>query len=120
MKLKNIKNFKAIKKILSKWGFSKQGLFQNTKGEWYLLSQISLILLHLIPTYPKAEILEFPINIIFIIIGLTISIKGLIITIKAFLDLGDNLTPLPYPMKESIFIKINSYQNTRHLVTYAK
>ena len=42
------------------------------------------------------------------------SIQGLIITLKAFLDLGDNLTPLPYPIKESILIKNNSYKNLRH------
>tara|TARA_Y100001968_G_scaffold286823_1_gene287810 strand:- start:90 stop:455 length:366 start_codon:yes stop_codon:yes gene_type:complete len=48
------------------------------------------------------------------IIGLSISAQGLIVAIKALIDLGDNLTPLPYPMNESRLIKINSYQNTRH------
>ena len=106
--------FQNTKTILSKWGFSKQGLFMNSKGEWYLFSQILLILLHLIPPYPKIENIAFSINIFLMIIGLAISIKGLIISIKAFIDLGDNLTPLPYPMNESILIKNNSYQNTRH------
>tara|TARA_B100000945_G_scaffold227367_1_gene183989 strand:- start:627 stop:1187 length:561 start_codon:yes stop_codon:yes gene_type:complete len=114
--MKLIKNrlFKNIKTILLRWGFSKQGLFMNSKGEWYLISQILLILLHLIPTYPKVENIAFHTNIFFIIIGLAISIQGLIISIQAFIDLGDNLTPLPYPMNESRLIKINSYQNTRH------
>ena len=100
--------------ILSKWGFSKQGLFNNCKGEWYLFSQILLILLHLIPPYPKIENIGFSINIFFIIIGSAISIQGLIIVIKAFIDLGDNLSPLPYPMNESSLIKNNSYKNNRH------
>ena len=114
MKLNKRNLFKEIKTLLSKWGFSKQGLFNNSKGEWYLFSQIFLILLHLIPPYPKIENIPILVNIILIIIGLSISIQGLIITIKAFIDLGDNLTPLPYPIKESILIKNNSYKNVRH------
>ena len=46
--------------------------------------------------------------------GIFISIKGLAIAFQAFMDLGDNLTPLPYPMKESILITNNSYNNSRH------
>ena len=49
-----------------------------------------------------------------IIIGIAISIQGLIIVIRAFIDLGNNLTPLPYPMNESSLTKNNSYQNVRH------
>ena len=114
MKQNKRKLFWEIKTILSRWGFSKHGLFQNTKGEWYLFSQIFLILLHLIPPYPKIENITSSINIIFIMIGLGISIQGLIIVIKAIIDLGDNLTPLPYPMSESCLIKNNSYKNNRH------
>ncbi len=106
--------FKNIKTILARWGFSKQGLIQNSKGEWYLFSQILLIFLHLTPQYPKIENIAFTINTVFIIIGLTISIQGLIISIKAFIDLGDNLTPLPYPMNDSNLVKNNSYKSTRH------
>ena len=114
MKRNRRKLFKDIKTILSRWGFSKQSLFQNTKGEWYLFSQMLLILLHLIPPYPKIQNILFPINIFFVIIGLAISIQGIIIVTKAFIDLGDNLTPLPYPMNESSLIKNNSYKNNRH------
>ena len=103
-----------IKTILVKWGFSKEGLFNNSKGEWYLFTQILLILLHLIPPYPKIENVGFSINTFCLIFGLIILIQGLIIVIKAFIDLGENLTPLPYPMNESILIKNNSYQNVRH------
>ena len=103
-----------FKYILSRWGFSKKGLFMNSKGEWYLFSQILLILLHLIPPYPKIENIPLSINIFFIVVGLTISIQGIIITIKAFIDLGDNLSPLPYPIEDSNLIKHKSYKNTRH------
>ena len=108
------RTYKAIKTVLSTWGFSKQGLFLNSKGEWYLFSQILVIFLHLIPPYPKIENMAFSINIFLMIIGLSTSIKGLIITIQAIIDLGENITPLPYPMNESILIKKDSYQNTRH------
>ena len=114
--MKQIKNISSehIKKILLKWGFSKRGLFRNSKGEWYLFSQLLVIFLHLLSPYPKAEYITFPINILFIIVGIVISINGLRVSLKAFIDLGDNLTPLPYPMKESILIRNNSYKNTRH------
>ena len=114
MKLNKSNLFKDIKTLLSKWGFSKQGLFNNSKGEWYLFSQIFLILLHLIPPNPKIEHVAFSIDAFCIILGLAISILGLFIIIKAFIDLGENLTPLPYPMNESSLIKSNSYQSVRH------
>ena len=114
MKLKKKKMFKNIKTIFSKWGFSKQGIFQNSKGEWYLFSQMILILLHLISPYPKIENIPFSLNIMSIIIGLSVSFQGLIIVIKAIKDLGDNLTPLPFPMDESNLIRNNSYKSSRH------
>ena len=106
--------FKNDKNILSKWGFSKQGIFNNSNGEWYFFSQIFLILLHLIPPYPKIKNIAFSINTLLMIFGLAISIIGLIIVIKAIIDLGENLTPLPYPMKETSLIKNNSYKYVRH------
>tara|TARA_B100000965_G_scaffold233960_1_gene195961 strand:+ start:3464 stop:3991 length:528 start_codon:yes stop_codon:yes gene_type:complete len=103
-----------MKKILTKWGFSKRGIFVNSKGEWYLFAQILLIFLHLLPKYPKSDYILFPINILLIIIGIIISFQGLIIVIIALIELGDNLTPLPYPMEDSILIKTNSYNKSRH------
>ncbi len=114
MRLNKRNQFKNLKIVLSRWGFSKQGLLNNSKGEWYFFSQILLILLHFIPPYPKIEHTQVAINTFFIIIGLSISIKGLIIVIKAFIDLGENLTPLTCPMNESILIKNNSYKIVRH------
>ena len=103
-----------ITNILLKWGFSKRGFFKNSKGEWYLLSQLLLISLHLLPSHPKVEYIIFPIDLFIIVTGIIISINGLRISLKAFIDLGDNLTPLAYPMKESILIRNNSYKNSRH------
>ena len=106
--------FESIKKVLLKWGFTKKGLFRNSRGEWYLFSQLFLIFLHLLSPYPNDKYITFPINLFFIISGIVISINGLIISLNAFIDLGDNLTPLPYPMKESILIINNSYKVSRH------
>tara|TARA_Y100001968_G_C19373875_1_gene726549 strand:+ start:637 stop:1203 length:567 start_codon:yes stop_codon:yes gene_type:complete len=106
--------FENTKKILFKWGFTKKGLKTNEKGEWYLTIQLILIFLHLLPPWPKLELISYPINIFFISLGLLISLKGIAITYRAFVDLGENLTPLPYPMKESILVKNKSYQYSRH------
>ena len=105
---------KDIKTLLSKWGFTKKGIFNNSKGEWYLFSQIFLILLHLIPPYPKINHIAFSINTFCIILGSVISILGLFTIIRALIDLGENLTPLPYPMNDSSLIKNKSYQHVRH------
>ncbi len=105
---------KGIKTILSKWGFTKKGLFLNSKGEWYLFPQLLLILLHFIPPFPKIEHIPFQLNTLHITIGLIILFQGLRIAVQAFIDLGDNLTPLPYPMNDSNFVNNNSYKNTRH------
>ena len=59
-----------IKRILSKWGFSKKGLSRNTKGEWYLSAQLIIVILHLLPSCPKIEYIIFPLNIIFMIAGI--------------------------------------------------
>ena len=104
----------TIRKKLSKWGFTKKGLLTNAKGEWYLLSQLILIILHFLPYWPKTEYLIYQVNISIIVFGIVISIKGLIIVLKALLDLGENLSPLPYPMEESILIKKHSYKYSRH------
>ena len=114
MKPNKSKLMKDFKNLMSKWGFTKKGIFNNSKGEWYLFSQIFLILLHLIPPYPKIKYTAFSINNVSITIGFAISILGLFTIIKAFIDLGENLTPLPYPMNESSLIKNNSYQHVRH------
>ena len=106
--------FKDIKKILTRWGFSKKGLINNSKGEWYLFLQILLIILHFLPPYPSTLNLPIWLNILCILGGVLISVKGLIIVLNAFIDLGENLTPLPYPMKESILVKDKSYKHSRH------
>ena len=105
---------KKSKNILIKWGFSKKGIINNKNGEWYLFSQLLLILLHILPYWPKNEYILTPIKTFLFIVGLTISINGLIITVRAFIDLGDNLSPLTYPMKESLLVRTNSYRNSRH------
>ena len=114
MKQINNSSIKKKKYILSKWGFSWKGIIRNSKGEWYLFSQILIIILHLLDPYPKTDYIATPIYIFFLTIGILISIQGLIIALKAFIDLSDNLTPLTYPMEESILIKTKSYKKTRH------
>ena len=105
---------KNIKIVLSKWGFSRQGIFNNSRGEWYLFSQIFIILLHFVPPYPVIMNMAISLTIFFSILGLIISVIGLIIIIRGFIDLGENLTPLPHPLNESILVKNNSYKYVRH------
>ena len=53
IKLKEKIILKDSKKNLSIWGFSKEGLLSNSKGESYFSSQLLLIFLILLPIHPK-------------------------------------------------------------------
>ena len=103
-----------IKNILIKWGFTKKGLITNSKGEWYLAIQLLIISSHILPGWLILKFIHNPWNYYLLIAGLILSLRGLIITIKALHDLGDNLSPLPYPIKKSILIRTNSYKKSRH------
>ena len=56
IKLKEKIILKDSKKNLSKWGFSKEGILSNSKGESYFSSQLLVIFLILLPNYKKMDI----------------------------------------------------------------
>jgi len=87
---------------------------KNTKGEWYLLSQFILIILHILQGWPDNTNLNYEIYKYIQILGIIISSKGIINLIIAFHDLGNNLSLLPVPVVNSTLITKKSYNKCRH------
>ena len=87
---------------------------KNTKGEWYLVSQFILIILHFLQGWPNNTYLNYEIYKYIQILGIIISSKGIINLIIAFHHLGDNLSVLPVPVENSTLITKKSYNKCRH------
>ena len=79
----------SIAFTLSKWGFTKEGIKNNKRGEWWLISQLLIIFAHLITPPPFLRIGSS--SLVFKEIGVCIFITGLFIAIWAFVSIGSNL-----------------------------
>ena len=85
-----------------------------TKGEWYLVFQITLIIIHFSQGWPNNTNMNYEIYKYIQISGIIISSKGLISLSIAFQSLGRNLSLLPTPVEDSILITKKSYKKCRH------
>ncbi|XZN91648.1 MAG: methyltransferase family protein [Microcoleus sp.] len=104
-------------KILTDWGFTREGWRNNSRGEYLVLLQGALITAFIIlPVYqipgwknPSTQLLY---SIWFL--ASILSLSGLIFIIKGLLDLGKSLTPLPYPRTDGELVKTGIYRIVRH------
>lgn len=104
-------------KILQEWGFSRQGWRSGERGEYLVLLQGALMIgFVLLPVYrPVGWVIDSPLFLplrwgIATALGLAASIfigKGL-------LELGQNLTPLPYPKEDGQLVQSGIYSIVRH------
>ena len=102
---------------ISEWGFTRQGWRNGERGEYLVLLQgILLIGFILLPVYRPVELnndlatqlyLRWGVAAIFALMALALIVKGL-------LDLGRNLTPLPYPKDNGELIQSGAYSIVRH------
>ena len=102
---------------ISEWGFTRQGWRNGERGEYLVLLQgILLIGFILLPVYRPVELnndlatqlyLRWGVAAIFALMALALIVKGL-------LDLGRNLTPLPYPKDNGQLIQSGAYSIVRH------
>ncbi len=99
---------------LSGWQFSWKGFLTNKHGEWWLAGQLLIITAHFSPSWPTYESSDFTLLNLFNIIGVLLILIGIYISIKAFIDLGASLSPLPDP-KPKAELKTNGiYSYCRH------
>jgi protein-S-isoprenylcysteine O-methyltransferase Ste14 len=96
------------------WGFSWQGWRTNERGEYWLLAQVLLIALFpLLPVYRPWVVSESG-AILIGTLGGAIALAGLLIALKAFTELGSNLTPLPHPKNQGELVQTGLYAWVRH------
>ncbi len=109
-RLKSIQN--SISLAFSGWGISWKGIVNNQQGEWWLIAQLAIIAAHLFPSWPSLFLENYP--TIFKIFGISTFALGVLLSTRALIGLGPNLSPLPDPKPEASLITSGPYHNCRH------
>lgn len=104
-------------KLLSDWGFTRKGWLKGERGEYLVLLQgLLLVGLIILPVYRPPGLsndssiwlyCRWGIALLFGLMALGLVIKGL-------LDLGNSLTPLPYPKEDGQLVQVGIYGLVRH------
>lgn len=103
-------------KLLSDWGFTWEGWRTGSRGEYLTLLQgLLLIGFVLLPVYPQLSLtLEQPIlGLFWAGVGLLAGLATILL-VKGLIDLGRNLTPLPYPKEDGHLVRTGVYSWVRH------
>ncbi len=105
-------------KILSDWGFTPEGWRTGDRGEYLVLLQAVLLIgFVLLPVYQPAGLnIDKSSNWWYGIELITamLALAAIILITKGLIDLGNNLTPLPYPKTEGKLIQTGIYGIVRH------
>ncbi|MEG4106684.1 isoprenylcysteine carboxylmethyltransferase family protein [Microcoleus sp. S13_C5] len=104
-------------KILTDWGFTREGWRNNSRGEYLVLLQGGLLTgFVILPVYqlPGLKIQSTQLVAITGIVAIILGLSGLIFIIKGLIDLGKNLTPLPYPREDGELVQTGIYGIVRH------
>ncbi|MBE9190205.1 isoprenylcysteine carboxylmethyltransferase family protein [Gloeocapsopsis crepidinum LEGE 06123] len=103
-------------KLLTDWGFTRAGWRSNQHGEYWVLAQAFLILSFVIlPIYQPAMLGELSKLIYFVwAIAFGIGLVAAVFLLKGLWDLGDSLTPLPYPKNNGQLVQTGVYSVVRH------
>jgi protein-S-isoprenylcysteine O-methyltransferase Ste14 len=104
-------------KILTDWGFTPEGWRNNSRGEYLVLLQGALLAgFTILPVYqlPGLKIESTQLLALTWSVASILGLGGLILIIKGLIDLGKNLTPLPYPIENGELIQTGIYGIVRH------
>ena len=104
----------VLKERLSQWGFSWAGLWDNRRGEWWLIAQLTLIAAHLLPATPSPGDLGMAWPLGLRLLGWGVFALGLVLACQAVGALGGSLTPLPEPMPSAPLVTSGAYGRCRH------
>jgi protein-S-isoprenylcysteine O-methyltransferase Ste14 len=104
-------------KLLSDWGFTSEGWRSGERGEYLVLLQGALIIgFVLLPVYrPVGWVIDSP-TLLYVRWGIAaaLALGASVLIIKGLLDLGSNLTPLPYPREDGQLVRSGVYSIVRH------
>ena len=103
-------------KLLSDWGFSRESWKTGGRGEfWVALQGLLFLAVVLLPIYRfPGMVLTPPWRYGAWGMGGTIGLFALVLMGKGVLDLGQSLTPLPYPREDGILVQSGVYGIVRH------
>ncbi len=88
------------------------------RGIWYVVVQGILIGLILFGPHGSPLISSEPLITILQSCGIAIGLLACLIMVIAAINLGANLTPLPHPKDDSVFIQTGLYQYVRHPIYF--
>ncbi len=98
------------------WGFTADS-WKGQRGEYWVLAQMALLVAYVaVPSYQPVSPTVMPPALRYGIMGFA-GILALFATVllgKGLLDLGQNLTPLPYPREDGKLVQTGVYGWVRH------
>ena len=106
-----------MKQLLTDWGFTREGWRNNSRGEYLVLLQLILLAgFTILPVYqlPGFKIQSTQLIYLTWFLASILSLIGLTFIIKGLIDLGENLTPLPYPINNGELVQTGIYGIVRH------
>ncbi|WP_293332467.1 isoprenylcysteine carboxylmethyltransferase family protein [Microcoleus sp. CAWBG58] len=106
-----------MKQLLTDWGFTREGWRNNSRGEYLVLLQGALLAgFAILPVYqlPGFKIQSTQLLYLTWFLASILSSIGLTFIIKGLIDLGKNLTPLPYPREDGELVQTGIYGIVRH------
>ena len=104
-------------KLLTDWGFTREGWRNNSHGEYLVLLQgVLLAAFAILPVYqlPGFKIQSTQLIYLTWFLASMLGLGALILIIKGLIDLGKNLTPLPYPIANGELVQTGIYSIVRH------
>lgn len=102
--------------FLKQWGFTAES-WKGQRGEYWVLAQMLLLLAFVVmPRYPLVPSTDLPLGLRYGAMGLAgVSLLGAVVLLgKGLIDLGHNLTPLPYPREDGKLVQTGTYGWVRH------
>jgi protein-S-isoprenylcysteine O-methyltransferase Ste14 len=100
----------------SEMGFTKDS-WKGQRGEYWVLAQMVLLLVFAgVPRLVPDGVMPLPLPVVYGVKGVAVAIAllALILLGKGLVDLGQNLTPLPYPRDNGQLVQTGVYGIVRH------
>lgn len=99
--------------LLTNWGFSQRS-WKGEKGEYWVLGQVLLMLGYIVLPRYSPVFVESKLLFLNRICALGLLGGALFLLVKGLVDLGQSLTPLPYPREEGALVQTGVYRVVRH------
>jgi protein-S-isoprenylcysteine O-methyltransferase Ste14 len=102
--------------MFREWGLTKDS-WKGERGEYWVLAQgLLLVVFGLIPQYQPLGVDNLPRAVQYGVWGMAVAIAlfALVLIGKGLIDLGQNLTPLPYPREDGELVQTGVYGIVRH------